>query len=102
MIQREQYMRQIRPFINSDVIKVLTGFRRSGKSVMLELIQEELDAQGVHNTQIISFNFESFANTKLLTASAFYEELKYRIAQVEGRSISFLTRYRKSVNGNGA
>ena len=42
MIQREQYMSRIRPFIGNDLIKVLTGIRRSGKSVMLELIKMEL------------------------------------------------------------
>jgi hypothetical protein len=89
MIHREQYMRQIRPFMNSDVIKVLTGFRRSGKSVMLELIQEELHTQGVHDTQVMSFNFESFANVKLLTAAALYEELTHRIAQTEGKVYLF-------------
>ena len=39
MIPRERYIQQIRPFIDKDIIKVLTGFRRSGKSVMLELLQ---------------------------------------------------------------
>ena len=42
MIPRELYMRRIRPFIGTDLIKVMTGMRRAGKSVMLELIQEEL------------------------------------------------------------
>ena len=35
MIKRERYMQQIRPFIGNELIKVLTGIRRSGKSVML-------------------------------------------------------------------
>ena len=38
MIKRESYMKKIRPFINSDLVKVLTGIRRCGKSVMLDLI----------------------------------------------------------------
>lgn len=42
MIKRETYMSRIRPFMNNDLIKVLTGIRRSGKSVMLKLIKEEL------------------------------------------------------------
>ena len=42
MIKREMYMSRIRPFIGSDLIKVMTGIRRCGKSVMLELIQQEL------------------------------------------------------------
>lgn len=46
MIKRELYMKRIRPFIGREIIKVLTGIRRSGKSVMLSLIQEELRKQG--------------------------------------------------------
>ena len=42
MIKRELYMKRIRPFIGNDLIKVMTGVRRAGKSVMLELVQEEL------------------------------------------------------------
>ena len=42
MIKRETYMRRIRPFIGSELVKVMTGIRRCGKSVMLELIKEEL------------------------------------------------------------
>ena len=42
MIKRESYMKKIRPFINSDLVKVLTGIRRFGKSVMLDLIKQEL------------------------------------------------------------
>ena len=41
MIKRELYMQRIRPFIDTELIKVMTGIRRCGKSVMLELIQEE-------------------------------------------------------------
>ena len=39
MIKRELYMSRIRPFIGTELIKVMTGIRRCGKSVMLELIQ---------------------------------------------------------------
>lgn len=48
-IKGELYMKRIRPFIGREVIKVLTGIRRSGKSVMLSLIQEELRQRGVSN-----------------------------------------------------
>ena len=42
MIKRERYIQRIRPFMGNELIKVLTGIRRSGKSVMLELIKDEL------------------------------------------------------------
>ena len=59
MIKREIYMSRIRPFIGNELIKVLTGIRRSGKSVMLSLIQEELAQNGVQPEQFISLNFEN-------------------------------------------
>ena len=40
MVKRRLYMEQIRPFINRDIVKVITGIRRCGKSVMLQLIRE--------------------------------------------------------------
>ena len=64
MIKRERYMQRIRPFIGSDLIKVLTGIRRSGKSVMLDLIKEELKADGVSDSPVIYCNFESLANAR--------------------------------------
>lgn len=42
MIQRDNYMKQILPFIDKDIVKVMTGLRRSGKTTILKLIQEEL------------------------------------------------------------
>ena len=61
MIQRPLYLEKIRPFMNTDVVKVLTGIRRCGKSVMLELIQQELVQNGIAPSQIIAINFESQA-----------------------------------------
>lgn len=60
MISRELYMSRIRPFIETDLIKVLTGIRRSRKSVMLNLIQQELVANGVNENQFILINFAPF------------------------------------------
>lgn len=59
MIQRELYMKKVRPFIDKDIIKVMTGIRRCGKSVMLKLIQQELFSMGRTKEQIFSLNFES-------------------------------------------
>ena len=57
MIKRELYMSRIRPFIGTELVKVMTGIRRCGKSVMLELIQQELAEYGVSRAQFISINF---------------------------------------------
>ena len=59
MLKRELYLSKIRPFMGKDLIKVLTGIRRCGKSVMLELIKEELQAGGVSPAQFIHINFDS-------------------------------------------
>ena len=55
---RECFMKKVRPFIGSELIKVFTGIRRSGKSVMLELIQKELEKSGINSKNIISYNFD--------------------------------------------
>ncbi|MDR1320918.1 MAG: ATP-binding protein [Gracilibacteraceae bacterium] len=88
-IKREAYMSRIRPFIGNELIKVLTGIRRSGKSVMLELIQEELMARGVSASQFIRLNFEDMNNARLCTAEALHQEVAERISRVEGKAYLF-------------
>lgn len=90
MIQREYYMKQIRPFINTDLIKVLTGIRRSGKSVMLQLIQEELLSQQVRPDQMISLNFEDLANLPLCQPMALYQWIADKAAAIKGKIYIFL------------
>lgn len=89
MIKRESYMARIRPFIDGDLIKVLTGIRRSGKSVMLELIKDELRARGVTEEQLIAFNFEDMRNAQLCTAEALHDELVRRAASIKGKIYFF-------------
>ena len=85
MIQRELYLNRIRPFIGSEPVKVLTGFRRSGKSVLLELIKDELRRGGVPESNIISFNFEQMRNAAFCTATALHDELEKRTASLTGK-----------------
>ncbi|MDL2293772.1 ATP-binding protein [Ruminococcaceae bacterium OttesenSCG-928-D13] len=89
MIKRERYMEQIRPFIGNELVKVLTGIRRSGKSVMLELIREELLMSGISDERFISFNFEEMGNVRLNTAEALREEILKRAASISGRVYLF-------------
>jgi uncharacterized protein len=89
MIKRELYMSRIRPFINSELIKVMTGIRRCGKSVMLELIKQELTESGVNPTQFIAINFEDMRYSNLLTAQALHEEIIKRAAAIEGKAYLF-------------
>lgn len=55
MISRESYIKEIRPFYESDLIKIITGIRRCGKSVVLEQVRDEISLQG---KKIIYLNFE--------------------------------------------
>jgi len=89
MIQREMYMSRIRPFIGTELVKVMTGIRRCGKSVMLDLIKEELKSTGVAESQIISFNFEAMRNAHLCTAQALYTEVMERASAIEGKVYLF-------------
>ena len=58
MIKREKYLTKIREFYDIDLIKVITGIRRCGKSILLKQIIEELKEKGIDNNQIIYINFE--------------------------------------------
>ena len=89
MIKREAYLSRIRPFIGNELIKVLTGMRRSGKSVMLELIQEELMEKGASASQIVSFNFENMNNANFCTAEALHAEISRRVAGIDGKAYLF-------------
>ena len=89
MIKREIYMSRIRPFINTELIKVMTGIRRCGKSVMLELIKQELEESGVNPAQFISINFEDMSYSHLQTAQSLHNEIKKRASEIQGKVYLF-------------
>lgn len=89
MIKREMYMSRIRPFMNTDLVKVMTGIRRCGKSVMLDLIKEELLQLGVNKNQFISINFEDMSYTHLQTAKALHDEIIETATKIEGKVYLF-------------
>jgi len=74
MIVREEYLTKIRPFIGKDIIKVLTGMRRSGKSVLLEQIKDEIKSE---NT--IFLNFEDLGNQHLTEYNALHDYICTKI-----------------------
>lgn len=59
MVKRDLYLNRIIPLIGNELIKVITGIRRCGKSYMLGLIKEELIDRGIDEDNIILINFES-------------------------------------------
>ena len=68
-------MQRIRPFINTDLIKVFTGIRRAGKSVMLELVKNELKESGIGEENFLCINFEQFSNSQFLDVESLYEKI---------------------------
>ena len=60
MIIRERYLKLIRPFYDQNLIKVLIGIRRSGKSVILTQIMDELKQKSIDSKHIIYMNFEDY------------------------------------------
>lgn len=89
MVKRERYMSRIRPFIGGELVKVMTGIRRSGKSVMLELVKQELLGAGVSAAQFLSINFEDLRNAPLCRAEALHEEILRRAAAMQGKVYLF-------------
>lgn len=89
MIKRELYMKRIRPFIGTDLVKVMTGIRRCGKSVMLDLIKEELVESGVNPAQFISINFENLNYAHLQNGKTLHEEITKRAAEIGGKVYLF-------------
>lgn len=74
MIKREQYMSKIRPFYDSDLIKVITGIRRCGKSVILDEIRKEIE---IKSNNTIFLNLERIYDMdKVQTARALVEYVR--------------------------
>lgn len=82
-------MKRIRPFIETDLIKVITGIRRCGKSVMLDLIKQELEESGIDPSRFISINFEDMRYEHLHTARALHDEIRERSAGASERLYLF-------------
>ena len=78
-IKRERYLAKIRPFYDADLIKVLTGVRRCGKSVLLSQIEEELRDRGYDDDHIIMINFEDLQYEKIRNAERLNRHIISRI-----------------------
>lgn len=82
-LKRELYLQQLRPFYESDIIKVITGVRRAGKSVLLKTIMEELISKGTDDSHIIYINLEDMDYEYIENASDLNKEIKARIRDDE-------------------
>ena len=83
MIQRTLYLNRLRPFFRKDIVKVLTGLRRSGKSVLLSQVQETLRHEGADPAAMLAYNFEDLRNLPLCHADALYSDI---LARLDGRT----------------
>ena len=91
MIKRKLYIDKIKGFIDQpELIKIITGLRRSGKSVMLELIQAELQIRGIPESNILIYNFEDMSLRELKNPEILHDHIKKRINDIKGRVYLFL------------
>lgn len=79
MIQRPEYLKKLIDFREKQIIKVVTGVRRCGKSTLFELYKEYLFEQGVLAEQIVSVNLEDMAYENLLDYKMLYQYIKERM-----------------------
>lgn len=85
MIKRELYLKKIRNFIDKPVIKVITGMRRSGKSMILKLISQELLEKGISSQNIIYINFESLMFSDLTEFKTLYNYIIEKSKTLTGK-----------------
>ena len=76
LLQRKEYLDKLITFRDKQIIKIVTGIRRCGKSTLLRLYQDWLKAQGVSENQIISINFEDMDYEELTDYKKLYAYLK--------------------------
>lgn len=81
MVIRELYLKRIRPFYESEMVKVLTGIRRCGKSTILKQIMDELRVLGISENKIIYINFEDYGFRKLNTPDALYHYISEKLKE---------------------
>ena len=103
MIKRELYLNKIRPFIDSDLIKVIIGIRRCGKSVLMKQIISEIKEKHVDDAHIIYLNFEDLQFSFIENEMVLYRYIKDKI-QDEGKyyllfdEIQNVNNFEKAIN----
>ena len=80
-INRDNYLSILKDFKDQQIIKVITGIRRCGKSTLLEIYQDYLKNNGVESNQIISINFEDADYEGLQDRKKLYEYIKAKLVK---------------------
>lgn len=83
LFHREQYLKIIRPFYNDDLIKVITGIRRCGKSCLMATIAEELRERGVEDKDIVYLDLDKRGNRSIKTPEQLEEKIESLLADDE-------------------
>ena len=83
---REDYLKLIRPYYDVDLIKIITGVRRSGKSVLMDTIKNELTTRGISGSHIISINLEDLDYSFIVDINDLHSEIKNLIIDNEKKS----------------
>lgn len=96
MVERKEYLERLAQWKDEQVIKVITGIRRCGKSTLLLQYQSWLKANGVSADQIVSVNFEELEYEELLDYRKLYEYLKNHLC-VGKKTYIFLDEIQKVV-----
>lgn len=79
LINRPGYLRFLHDWKNKQIIKVISGIRRSGKSTLFEMFVSDLKAQGINDEQIIQINFEDVEYEELQDYKSLYNYVKSRL-----------------------
>ncbi len=87
MIQRKEYMDKLISWKDEQVIKVVTGIRRCGKSTLLDLYKDYLTNNGVQEEQIVTVNFEELENEWLLDYKTLYN---YLVCKLQDGKITYI------------
>ena len=103
MVIRENYLSKIRPFYEQDLIKVIMGIRRCGKSVLLKQIIDELKTNGIKESQIIYINFEFEDYSFIKNDMDLHNYIKEKILNNEKYYLFFdeiqnITNWEKAIN----
>ncbi len=103
MLKRENYLEKIREFYSSDIIKVIIGMRRCGKSVLLKQIIEEIKDSGINNQHIIYINFEDVSYSSIQDYKNLNNFIKDKIVDNKKYylffdEIQFVNEWEKAIN----
>lgn len=89
MVDFESYISRIRPFVNTDLVKIVTDSKNIGKVEILNLIRDEIIESGVSSNQIIEMNFRDKKYEHLLGSIKLHNEIIKEVERIDGKVYLF-------------